>query len=338
MSDLRAFRASELVSHRFPVRRPLLLREGTAILREGHIGQIYAMRGVGKTWLLMTLAIVASSKAEALGISSPEPSRVLYIDGEMDGAELQVRFNQLYSMLNVDPPSTLTIVGADWQDKFLPRLDTEDGQSKVEPFVRDADLIILDSRSTLLDPEGEMDPAAWQPSQEWLLSLRRRRKASIAAHHANRRGGARGIGKAEDVMNLVLKLSRPEGYVQSQGARFVVEFEKARGIHGNAAEPFTAALTEDGWVLENESRAQAVSIDDQIVSFVERNPGSTIRKVRDNVPGKSATIGSRIASMVEESPPRLTKSRGKLYAPTKVPEAGPEGGARGSGWFSGSPP
>ena len=35
-------------------------------------------------------------------------------------------------------------------------------------FVDAADLVILDNRSCLFDPEGEKDASAWQPAQEWL--------------------------------------------------------------------------------------------------------------------------------------------------------------------------
>jgi hypothetical protein len=51
-------------------------------------------------------------------------------------------------------------------------------------------------------------------------------------------------------MNLLIKLSRPEGYTADQGATFVVEFDKTRGIHGAAVAPFTATLQADGWHVD----------------------------------------------------------------------------------------
>src|SRR6185295_5195824 len=109
------------------------------------------------------------------------------------------------------------------------RLDTEEGQQFIEPVVDAADLVILDNRSCLFDPEGEKDPTAWQPAQDWLLSLRRRGKAVLLGHHSNRQGGARGHSKSEDPMNLLVRLTRPEDYSQEQGARFLVTFDKCRG-------------------------------------------------------------------------------------------------------------
>jgi hypothetical protein len=165
---------------------------------------------------------------------------------------LQGRLRLLCDLLHVEPTPRLVLVAADWQKDYLPRLDTPEGQGAIEPFVGAADLVFLDNRSCLFDPEGEKDATAWDNAQTYLLSLRRRGKAVMLAHHSNRQGGARGHSKAEDAMNLLLKLTRPEGYTQDQGARFLVEFDKARGVHGAAAAPFVAALTPNGWVVEGQ--------------------------------------------------------------------------------------
>lgn len=247
---LRALTLPQLAGETFPDRRVLLAREGAAVFREGHIGQIYAQRGHGKTWVGETLALVAATGATALGFSAPSPSRVLYVDGEMAGEEIQERFALLCERLNVGGTDNLVIVAQDWQEHFLPRLDLPEGQAALEPLVGHAQLVILDNRSCLFDPEGEKDPSAWQPAQDYVLSLRRRGKAVLLIHHANRQGGARGHSKSEDVMNLLIRLSRPEDYSAEQGARFRVDFDKSRGVWGASVRPFIAHLREEGWVTE----------------------------------------------------------------------------------------
>lgn len=254
---LSGFSLEEILHHEFAKRRTLLARGEHAVLRAGNIAQVYAYRGFGKTWLFETLALVAAYPVEALGLNAPESSTVLYVDGEMASEDVKDRFRLLCDMLKVPrqlgigAERKLVIVGADWQEEYLPKLDTLEGQTAIEPFVEQADLILLDNRSSLFDPEGEKDPTAWQPAQDWLLSLRRRGKSIVMAHHANRQGGPRGLSKAEDVIDLNIKLSRPEDYKAEEGARFVVEFDKARGIHGPAAAPFTATLGPKGWVVES---------------------------------------------------------------------------------------
>jgi hypothetical protein len=205
---------------------------------------------------------MAATGTDALGFSAPTPCRVLIIDGEMASEEMQTRITKtLPFMLNVQPTDNLVVLGADWQDEFLPRLDTPAGQAAVEPFVEAAELVFVDNRSTLFDPEGEKDPTAWQPAQEWLLSLRKRGKAVVLVHHGNRNGGARGLCKPEDVMNLIVKLARPDDYQAEQGARFRVEFEKNRGAYGAAVAAFTAQLTTTGWEIEAERTTQQTTVD-----------------------------------------------------------------------------
>jgi putative DNA primase/helicase len=160
------------------------------------------------------------------------------------------------------------VVGADWQEDYLPRVDTVEGQALLEPFVQRADLVIFDNRSCLLDVEGEKDAGAWQPTQDYLLRLRRRGKASILVHHANRQGGARGLGKAEDVMDVVVKLSRPEDYTADQGARFRVDFDKARGLYGEAVQPFIASLTDAGWAVSSVEAAESSGLDSKLKAYL----------------------------------------------------------------------
>jgi AAA domain len=270
---LRAFTMRELAAHRFADRRTLLSRAGTPILRAGHLAQVFAPRGTGKSWYLRTLALIAATGTDGLGFSAPDPCRVLEIDGEMDGREIQERDRVLGDAINVLPTDNLITIAADWQDDYLPRLDTVAGQELVEPFVADADLVILDNRSCLFDPESEKDPTAWTPAQDWLLSLRRRGKAVIVAHHTNRQGGARGHSRPEDVMNLLVKLVRPDDYHADQGARFRVEFEKCRGAYGAAVAASTMQLTAGGWLLE-EDHPHATN--------------STVQKLREYVRAASA--------------------------------------------------
>lgn len=309
---LLGFSLEEILQHTFPRRRAILKRDDHVILRAGNIAQVFAYRGYGKTWLLETMALVVAYQIEALGLHAPEPSKVLYVDGEMASEDVKERFQLLCDMLNVPrqlgvgAEKRLVIVGADWQEEYLPRLDTLEGQSAIEPFVDPADFIILDNRSCLFDPEGEKDPSVWQLAQDWLLSLRRRGKTTVMAHHANRQGGARGIGKAEDVIDLNLKLSRPEGYTAEQGARFLVEFDKARGIRGAGAKPFLATLKDKGWHVQSPDAADESSLRLAIFEHIKltedlNEPIKTANAVHKEIGGnKSACLRELQALMREE--------------------------------------
>jgi putative DNA primase/helicase len=91
--------------------------------------------------------------------------------------------------------------------------------------------------------ENEADD--WLPMQRFLLELRRRGIAVILVHHAGRNGHARGTSRREDILDTVISLKRPEDYEANHGARFVLEFEKARGFSGEDAAPIEATLVID---------------------------------------------------------------------------------------------
>jgi hypothetical protein len=290
--DVKAFMFDELKTMKFPKRRTLLARGDTPILRAGQLAQVFAVRGVGKTWFTRTLAIIMASGGSALGFHVPEPVRVLYVDGEMASEDIQDRDRLLADRLDLPRTPQLVTVAADWQTDFLPRLDTEQGQEAIEPYIDWADVVIADNRSCLFDPEGEKDPSAWQPAQNWLLSLRRRGKAVIIVHHSNRQGGARGIGKAEDPLDLVIKLAQPDDYEPKQGARFELSYVKARGIPGGAAlTPVVARLGPDGWVCEAGDHPDP--IETRLLDAVERacqsgSPFATKTAAINSIAGKKA--------------------------------------------------
>jgi AAA domain len=262
---LIGYTLAELVHVVFPPRRTIFTRTGEPVLRAGDVGEMYAPTGVGKTWLLESLALVAACGGEVLGFVAAEPCRVLYIDGEMVSDDVKQRFVNLCEKLRLPFSENLTIVARDWQEFFMPRLDTLEGKALIEPFIAPADLIIFDNRSCLFDPEGEKDPAAWQPAQDLLLTLRRRSKVGMLAHHTNRAGGARGLSKPEDVMNLLVHLARPDDYRDEQGARFTVTFDKHRGFFGASAAPFVAHLRPDGWHVEG---AAGASLESRLLDFI----------------------------------------------------------------------
>jgi hypothetical protein len=293
---LRGYSVDELSTVEFPRRKPLLSRFGVPVLRSGNLAEVYAPRGIGKTWFLQTLALVASSQVDALGFEASASCRVLFVDGEMAAEEIQGRFARLSEILKVKPGAQLRVIAADWQDEPMPRLDTPEGKGAIEAAVKEADLVIVDNRSCLFDPESEKDPSAWTPAQDWLLSLRRRGKAVVLAHHSNRQGGARGHSKPEDVMDVLIKLTRPEGYSQDQGARFLVEWEKARGVYGSAVAPFIATLRDDGWGVESAADVETDAVARKIIDYlaiaakVDEKPKSASAAVRGAGVNKAAGL------------------------------------------------
>jgi len=67
----------------------------------------------------------------------------------------------------------------------------------------------------------------------------------LLIHHSGKAGSQRGTSKKEDVLDTVIALERPKDYDSSQGARFIIKYEKSRGFCGNDAKPFEAQLETD---------------------------------------------------------------------------------------------
>ena len=121
-------------------------------------------------------------------------------------------------------------------------------QDELDPLLDGVELLVLDNLSSLTSVIRDNDAESWNPIQEWLLRLRRRGVSVLIVHHAGKGGEQRGTSRREDVLDTSISLRRPSDYIPTEGAKFEVHFEKARGIHGDKAKPFEAKLE-----IENES-------------------------------------------------------------------------------------
>ena len=121
----------------------------------------------------------------------------------------------------------------------------------MDAVLGDAEVIIFDNVSTLFRTGQENESESWVPVQNWLLKLRREGRSVVIIHHSNKAKAQRGTSKREDVLDVVLNLREPSDYEPSEGARFEVHFEKARGLSGTeAVSPFEAKLEmRDGAVV-----------------------------------------------------------------------------------------
>jgi putative DNA primase/helicase len=139
-------------------------------------------------------------------------------------------------------PETFRLLSADHHDGGLPNLATPEGQRAIEPLFEGASLVVLDNLSTLTSVERDNDAESWTSMQAWLLCLRRRGMSVLFVHHSGKNGQQRGTSRREDVLDTVIALKKPKDYRASDGARFEIHYEKARGLVGIDASPFEARL------------------------------------------------------------------------------------------------
>jgi putative DNA primase/helicase len=217
------------------------------ILPERSLAMLYAPRGLGKSWLALSIGLAVASGAPLLRSSAPRQRNVLYVDGEMPLVSLQERLKAISVPFGTDILNDgFRILAADQIDGGI-NLSSGDGQQALEPLLEDVDLLILDNLSTLASTTSESASDAWVPMQNWLLRLRRRNIAVLLVHHAGTNGGQRGTSRREDALDTVIALRHPEDYSPEQGARFEIHFEKLRNrVEGDGAVPLEASVENVG--------------------------------------------------------------------------------------------
>jgi hypothetical protein len=253
-TSIIALELNDFLNRTFPPRELIL----TPWLPKAGLCMIHAFRGIGKTHLSLGIAYAVAKGSEFLGWKAPMPRNVLFIDGEMPACVLQERLIKI-SLMHSDEslPGKLRIITPDLQKIGMPDISTAEGQKTINQFITDEiDLVIVDNISCLAPSIKENDATDWVPIQTWALNLRARGKSVILIHHSGKAGTQRGTSRKEDVLDTVIGLERPKDYDSSQGARFIVRYEKSRGFYGNEAKPFEAHLCNDDnkpacWITKN---------------------------------------------------------------------------------------
>lgn len=239
---LQALDAHALALMQFKVREVIL----DPWLHSQDLCMIFAARGIGKTHFALSVAYAVATGGKFAKWSAARPRKVLYLDGELPGGVMQKRL--LMHCPDVEPaPGYLRIFTPDLlpDGRVLPDLSTLDGQDAIDELIEDAEVVFVDNLSCWARTGRENEAESWLPVADWILRLRRRGIAVVLVHHAGKGGQQRGTSKREDLLDVVIGLSRPNDYDPSQGAVFVAEFTKARNLTGSDAESLELQLGGD---------------------------------------------------------------------------------------------
>ncbi len=193
-------------------------------------------------------------------------------------------------MSELEPdPAFLNITAADTFRDGLPNLGDRAAQQLYSDVIGNADLVIVDNLSTLCPSLKENEADLWLPVQDWALSLRRANKSVLLIHHGGKGGTQRGTSRKEDALDTVMSLRRPPDYSPTEGARFEVHFEKARGFHGPDAEPFEARLIGQQWQI-----GPIKSGDDTETLKALHTQGLSVRDIADRTGIPRSTVHRRL--------------------------------------------
>jgi hypothetical protein len=241
---LKAVSLSEFLAMEIEPQEPIL----EPWLNSKSLNMLHAKRGVGKTYMGLSIAYAVATGSKYLKWNAPKTRKVVYLDGEMSGYTLQSRLKAISDATPCDPHllGNLRIFTPDLQEGPIPDLADKRWHRSVRSFIEDAELVIVDNLSCLARSGGpENDADSWNVLADWALKLRRDGVAVLFLHHSGKSGQQRGTSRKEDILNVVLNLKHPADYSPEMGATFEVHFEKGRELFGENSRPFIAKLVSD---------------------------------------------------------------------------------------------
>lgn len=304
---LRALDVHDLARVPFKVRETIL----APWLHSQDLCMVFASRGIGKTHFGIAIAYAVAAGGKFLRWHAPKPAKVLYLDGELPGGVMQRRL--LMHCPDAEPaPGFLRVFTPDLPEmdgRALPDLSTYEGQDEIDAMIEpDTALVIVDNLSAWARTGRENDAESWHPVAEWILGLRRRGIAVILVHHAGKGGQQRGTSKKEDLLDVVIGLSRPKDYDPQQGAVFVAEFTKARNLTGEDAESLEVTLAGDDQRASWTWRTVEASTSDRVVALA--NEGLTPGEIATELEINKSTVSRHLrrakdAGLIVASPARV---------------------------------
>ena len=270
---IKVLDGEELLTTQFPPRNTMM----SPWLPDKGLVMIYAERGIGKTWIALSIAHAIAAGGEFLSWTAARPRKVLYLDGEMPAQTLQERYAAVIRASMRDAPrENFRLAAADCQPDGLPDLASEEAQRFYDAVIADAEFIICDNLSTLAHGLRENEADSFGPVQSWMLAQRAAGRSVLLVHHAGKGGGQRGTSRKEDTLDTVISLSRPPGYSAAEGARFEVRFTKSRGFWGRDAEPFEARFADGTWTT---SEILSDDFDESLRAW--KSQGLSIREIAE---------------------------------------------------------
>lgn len=289
---------------------------------------ISAPRGVGKSFLAMTMAISIASSIDFLGFKTEQQYKVLYIDGEMNGKMLQERFSKLIDGMEKDGATVnrdnLKIFGCDFQGRSsMPDMSKPAHWRIIEKAINSiggVDLIILDNVFTLYGCQDENAASSWQAFNRWSVSQRIQNRSVLWIHHTGKdtEKGGRGSSAIETLMDSSILLKRPAGYNQQDGAAVVVEYTKSRSVAGDAVAKFAIKLCgTDNILYWTVAKTDEQSELDDLLDFVD-NKGMDVSEIsKETGMSKSALYRKFKAAGIKDVSARAKLAKQKQAEDTK---------------------
>ncbi|CFX18106.1 conserved protein of unknown function [Candidatus Filomicrobium marinum] len=266
---------------------------------------VFAPTGIGKSWFAMGVTAAVASGGTYGHWSAPEPRKVLYIDGEMDAADLKSRFHSIVEAAasgdrDAIEQNVLLYARHDQpEDGTMPDFGDPDDIEGIVQIVRDVrpDLVVLDNLSTLATVDDNNASEAWDPFLKLLQRIRSTGAAVLVVHHANKGGETyHGSSKIPVMFDSLVRL-RPNKSpsFDKVGAAFILDFVKLRMLSEDANKTFDVAFSDNQWHFDT-------VVSPEVLQLVQRILGGEFTTQKD----AAAALGT--------TPVDVTRMLSKAYA------------------------
>ena len=180
----------------YPKRKVLV----SNLLHDREAVMLYSPTGVGKTWLSLSIALIAAGKGrlEILDWANDDPQPVCYVDGEMLEEDIQERIKLLIPSLGVDLEElrknfffVSRVSQPDTIEDFL-SLDLDRHQLDLLNWIKrhSADnshpIVILDNLSNLVDITDENSAGQMQNFNMMVTKARKKGCSMVIVHHTGK--------------------------------------------------------------------------------------------------------------------------------------------------------
>jgi len=180
----------------YPKRKVLV----SNLLHDREAVMLYSPTGVGKTWLSLSIALIAAGKGrlEILDWANDDPQPVCYVDGEMLEEDIQERIKLLIPSLGVDLEElrknfffVSRVSQPDTIEDFL-SLDLDRHQLDLLNWIKrhTADnshpIVILDNLSNLVDITDENSAGQMQNFNMMVTKARKKGCSMVIVHHTGK--------------------------------------------------------------------------------------------------------------------------------------------------------
>ena len=283
------------------------------LVSDQSIVQIVGASGVGKTMFGLAIAGAISTSNGLLGMASVGGARpVLYVEGELPAADIQIRVNGMFNAIERKCDPNMFYVSSlqqqlKFNDKGFTPIQTEQGLIEIENAIVEIKkrtgkmpVVFIDNISCLASGLKENDADAWSPIINKFVKWKNMGSTVFYFHHLNKGNDSSGSTMQHRTIDMVIRMRKPDNKqkiktFETQGVQAIVDFPKWR-LHDNSKYAAEHMLICEDWKWQK--MPVLTSDEADIIKMV--NDGLDVKEMSEKVSLAEKTIYKKIKKLKDE--------------------------------------